>query len=431
MRLVQNSLCAVGLVVATLFMPQMQHALASGSLAQMLAQQAVEGDEAARARAIERLRAMGSTGLEALAEAHAQLLPLLTQPPGARNLVLDVSDGAALASAERLRLALEQVAQQRGAHHSLLYWYTDLEAAKAEAKRTARPILSLRLLGQLTDEYSCTNSRFFRTVLYANKEVASYLRDSYVLHWSSERPVPVMTVDFGDGRVLRRTLTGNSAHYVLDSDGRPIDVVPGLYGPKKFLQLLLDGAQAAKLDDVGLREFHSACLQATTDAWASDLAAIGGPDIRQHAAAPTIARLDRLTTDEHWQKLAAVREPGRLDDASKALVRAERAPRGVPAPDAMRLAVSKAMVETPLMVATMASIGFEQNVALDTVRNEFRMHSKIHEWFARGDRTADFAQLNQRVYTELFLTSASDPWLGLAPAAYTGLEGGGLSVSAR
>ena len=46
---------------------------------------------------------------------------------------------------------------------SQLYWYTDLEAAKAQAKRLGKPILSLRLLGKLTDEFSCANSRFFRT----------------------------------------------------------------------------------------------------------------------------------------------------------------------------------------------------------------------------------------------------------------------------
>ena len=62
------------------------------------------------------------------------------------------------------------------------------------------------------------------------------LRDEFVLHWQSVRPVPKVTIDFGDGRKLERTLTGNSIHYVLDSDGRPIDALPGLYGPQAFLR---------------------------------------------------------------------------------------------------------------------------------------------------------------------------------------------------
>jgi hypothetical protein len=36
-------------------------------------------------------------------------------------------------------------------------------------------------------------------------------------------------------------------------------------------------------------------------------------------------------------------------------------------------------------------------------------------------------ELNERVYTELFLTPSSDPWLGLAPPdVYTAIENGGV-----
>src|SRR6266571_6534884 len=110
-----------------------------------------------------------------------------------------------------------------------------IEQAKAAAQASGKPILSLRLLGQLDEEYSCANSRFFRTTLYANTEVSSYLRDHFILHWQSVRPIPRITVDFGDGRKIERTITGNSIHYVLDAKGRVVDGLPGLYGPKAFL----------------------------------------------------------------------------------------------------------------------------------------------------------------------------------------------------
>ena len=96
------------------------------------------------------------------------------------------------------------------------------------------------MLGKLTDEYSCANSRFFRTALYSNKDISEFLRTNFVLHWQSVRPVPRVTIDFGDGRKLERTLTGNSAHYVLASDGTPLDVLPGLYSPLAFRQWLWD-----------------------------------------------------------------------------------------------------------------------------------------------------------------------------------------------
>src|SRR5262249_54793450 len=65
-----------------------------------------------------------------------------------------------------------------------------------------------------------------------------YLRDNFVLHWQSVRPVPRVTIDFGDGRTLKRTITGNSAHYALASDGTVLDSLPGLYGPQQFLKWL-------------------------------------------------------------------------------------------------------------------------------------------------------------------------------------------------
>ena len=135
----------------------------------------------------------------------------------------------------RLRRMIDAVARQKDAHASGLYWHTDLEAAKTAARAQGKPILSLRLLGNLDESLSCANSRLFRTTLYANSRVSRYLRDRYVLHWRSVRPAARVTIDFGDGRTLTTTLTGNSLHYVLDPSGRPVDVLAGLYGAGRFL----------------------------------------------------------------------------------------------------------------------------------------------------------------------------------------------------
>ncbi len=58
----------------------------------------------------------------------------------------------------RLRAALDTVSAQRDAFASGLYWYTDLESAKAAASESHRAILSLRLLGRLDEELSCANT---------------------------------------------------------------------------------------------------------------------------------------------------------------------------------------------------------------------------------------------------------------------------------
>jgi hypothetical protein len=133
---------------------------------------------------------------------------------------------------------LDHVCAQKDAHTSLLYWHTDLDAALADARRARRPILSLRLLGRLDEELSCANSRFFRKLLYPDPEINTVLRERFVLHWQSVRPVPRVTIDFGNGRRLERTLTGNSVHVVLDPLGRPRDALPGLFAREVFVELL-------------------------------------------------------------------------------------------------------------------------------------------------------------------------------------------------
>ena len=89
---------------------------------------------------------------------------------------------------------------QKNAFAADLYWYTDFEKAKQVAQKKHKPILSLRLLGNLNEELSCANSRFFRAVLYPNASISKSLREGFVLHWQSVRPAPRITIDFGDGR---------------------------------------------------------------------------------------------------------------------------------------------------------------------------------------------------------------------------------------
>ena len=135
-------------------------------------------------------------------------------------------------------LQLDRLCAQIHAHTTLLYWFTDLDAALAEARRSRRPVLSLRLLGRLDEELSCANSRFFRKLLYPEPRINRLLRERFVLHWQSLRPVPKVAIDFGDGRRVVRTVTGNSVHLILDGNGRPLDALPGLLSPDVFHRLL-------------------------------------------------------------------------------------------------------------------------------------------------------------------------------------------------
>jgi len=181
------------------------------------------------------------------------------------------------AERDALALAIDRHAAQRYATVSRLYWYTDLAAAGAAAKASKRPILALRMLGRLDEDLSCANSRLFRTTLYSDAAVSRFLRDNFVLYWSSERPVPKVTIDYGDGRTLQTTTTGNSAHYVLDASGAVLDVLPGLYAPKVFTAELKESLGLAKnvaaMGSVerasAITAFHELEGNADLNAWSS------------------------------------------------------------------------------------------------------------------------------------------------------------------
>lgn len=159
---------------------------------------------------------------------------------------------------------LDAICAQRDAHTALLYWFTDLTAACAEAIRSGRPILSLRLLGRLDEELSCANSRFFRKSLYCDRAINSILRERFVLHWQSVRPVPRVTIEFGGGRTITKTLTGNSVHLILDREGRPRDALPGLFAPQVFTALLTGNSPPSPANPpLASRALRASALAAT------------------------------------------------------------------------------------------------------------------------------------------------------------------------
>jgi hypothetical protein len=152
--------------------------------------------------------------------------------------------------------ALDAVCAQHDAHTTLLYWFTDLRAALAEAGKTGKPVLSLRLLGRLDQPRSCANSRFFRRLLYPEPRINAVLRRDFVLHWQSLRPVPLVTIDLGDGRKIEKPITGNSVHVVLDARGRVVDALPGLCDPDAFLTQLVQARAFATADRRDLASLH-------------------------------------------------------------------------------------------------------------------------------------------------------------------------------
>lgn len=103
-----------------------------------------------------------------------------------------------------------------------------------------------------------------RAVVFSDAEVASLINRNFVAVWESVRPVPKVTIDFGNGKVVTRTLNGNIATYFCTSEGKVFDILPGLYSPKMFaekarniLSIYKNAKSQADFERV-IREYHKA-----------------------------------------------------------------------------------------------------------------------------------------------------------------------------
>jgi hypothetical protein len=381
------------------------------------------------------LRAQGPTGLTNL------LARYDATPPGPAR--------------DELALVVDQVAAQRYATVSRLYWYTDLAQAEAAARGSQRPILALRMLGRLDEELSCANSRLFRTTLYANAGVSRFLRENFILYWSSERAVPKVTIELGDGRKIERTTTGNSAHYVLDAHGNVLDVLPGLYAPSIFKDELGKSLQLAKrvrgVDGRTLLAERTAYHRAAID---QRVAAFGKVRGTRYTPGTTLVdplqRAQRATMGKAMIEMPDLKQigmtAGTIDEADVAQwatigqrmweLGAEHHARPHVAPTTLGLFDQQSLAlihrlhtanQVPTTIAFDQVIArLEHSVAADSALNELQLRAQIRGLLV-GSRDLRFEPLNAWIYADVFHTPKADAWLGLLPRTdFTGLPGDGV-----
>lgn len=234
-------------------------------------------------------------------------------------------------------------------------------------------------------------------MLFSNKDLAAFLQDRFEPAWESVRAVPTVTLDFGEGHVLRRTLHGNVATYVCDSQGRVLDVIPGMYEPGVYRERLAEAgalAAGARLwaqarDHDSLRaEYHRARL------------------------GEFVGRRQRGAVDR--TKTIAIEGP--LED----LVRQPKLERG---PDVAK----REDVEGPLedlvrrpgaspeaTPAVLDRIPWD-SIRRDTRHNETVRRRKIHELLS-APRPFTPATLTKVIYRDVLGTDLEDPYLGLRGA---------------
>jgi hypothetical protein len=217
-------------------------------------------------------------------------------------------------------------------------------------------------------------------VLLSDAKVAAYLKENFVLCWNSVRPVPKVTIDFGNGKTLERTIKGNTTFHVCLPDGRVVDSLPGVYHPDDFLLELEESRVLAQLSEEEILDRHREVqlAQATVDLQE----AIGKGAVE--------APLVRVLEPNKPSRLSA--QPGEIVDVSAL-------PMSFDDYVASYLPGEGSLAER--------AIEADSNSSLTVLR------PAVHKWFASLARLPQPAQARGPIYKDILKVDIDDPYLGL------------------
>ncbi len=364
---------------------------------------------------VEELRANGYKSLEWLVNCYQQNIP---------------QNYDSYQKSARFNRLYDKVSGQKDGIYAQLFWHQDLETAKKEATRTNKQLISLRMLGDFSEDLSCANSRFFRTVLYSDSRIASFLKRYFVLHVESVIDVPKITIEYPDGTVQRQTITGNSLHLMMKPSGEVVDVLPGLYGPDFFMKWLNKHSSQNfnykhhaqwlnKLVDNDVEYlFVNDHLEKVADQLPTAFDAMQMAVGKAIVERPILKQLDKNKTPlSPDQKL----EQGWLNTLDLMGFKSEKLSSG------SRLLIHCKKQYTPENSLEKTVTKIEEILTLENLRNELNLRRRALLLLEDENLKMDDQFLVSTIYKELFLTPLDDKKMGMyQPDSFYGLTDDGF-----
>lgn len=321
----------------------------------------------------------------------------------------------------------DNVCGQKDAISSKLFWYSNPEEALAAAKKENKPLLCLQMLGNLREDFSCANSRFFRTLLYSNPKISKVLRDKYILCWESVIEVPKVTIEYPDGKKQIQTITGNSMHLILNPDGEILDALPGLYGPAFFETWLNQYASKNSLKIIRenqlkrIKELKSTELQSQlkSEEWSNlvqeekmqnteaPVKALKASEISVAKVATEVPLYTKvLKTDKKYLKSPSMANPNAFAFYEPYGFKNETVIQ-----QTIELIKSKKKYTSEELNKTIKTTS--DNLSKESIRNDVNLHVTILEWLQNETMSKNKKQFVSKVYRDLFLTPLDDKRMGL------------------
>jgi len=230
-------------------------------------------------------------------------------------------------------------------------------------------------------------------VLFSDAKVSAFVREQFVAAWESVRPVPLVEIDFGNGRKIKRTVNGNIATYICAPDGRVVDVIPGLNSPEAYLQ---DLKYALNLYRASLAAFDKTILEYHKDNLTKPTVY---EYVRNDYSKAMIERLMKMS----------------IDKRQEIVERKGMGVRIVPAPYERAALQDLAKTEVEGAVRTPEEIAL---LAADTEINRKERKPILHQILS--EKICRPAELTRRVYKDALHCDLDDPYLGLVSSAFNG-----------
>jgi hypothetical protein len=270
-------------------------------------------------------------------------------------------------------------------------------------------------------------------VLLSDPEVIRFVNENFIPCWQMVRPVPRVTIEFGGGRKLTRTLGGNTVIEICLPGGQVVDSFPGLYTPEDLLkeagQTLelvrtlalekLDGAVAERV--IAWHTQRCTAPPAARTPLSVEKALVESPLRRALRAQPgtppatdllavDLGRMPVTVGEGESPQAALVRITRQLEDVSKQPSTIEQLRQRF-------LALPEGQRPTPEQLGAMA-------LRVDSRTNVNWVRPAVHLLFAGYRRLPQGTACRDTVFKQLLHIPVDDPYLGLAEAVVPGTPGG-------
>jgi hypothetical protein len=283
-----------------------------------------------------------------------------------------------------------------------VHWHASFAEAKLASEKSHKPVLLFHMFGYLDRQYCCSNARIARTVLFSSDKIAKYINATFEPVWESVRPAPLVTLDFGNGHTVRRTLHGNIATYICGSDGAVYDILPGIYSPAVYrsqleaCKTLADPACSRTGNELTafLRDYHTQKV---------DLLSMTVPTPQMRIVAPMGGGF----------KGGTVNPPAGAGGGFAGVDARHLESRGIEGPTERVIMLGLGAASPPVTVPQVP-LADRPELALDAQVNEVIRRRIVHQYLATAGMIRP-AEMKKWLFKEVLRVDLDDPLLGLGP----------------